>query len=156
MSWSRWPKGPEAVRRDVIVSAMAMTLRSALDLSPYDMAPGERAAWRGRSLVAMARNVDLGAWIAWALAGLPLFTHEPIPTMREVLHEARRVALALAMDRTGGNVTSTGAVLDMSRRNVRERLKAAGLYQIDPHIDDQGPGLPVVMTSDDGEAPDEI
>lgn len=155
MSRSRWPKGRAPIRRDVIVSAMATALRSTLGLPAHDIAPGEHAASQGRQPPALAHDVDLGAWIAWALAGLPLFSRAPMPTMDEALIVARRVLLALAMERTGGNVTLTGAALQMSRRAVRERLKAAGLYEIDPRAN-AGPNMPVVVVGAKLEGPERL
>lgn len=114
--------------RDVEVGPLLVTLRSALGLDPFATAPGELAARRGRTLPKEFGKVDSGAWIAWALTGLVLFSRGRTPSRRELEGEARRVLYALLMERTGANITHVAETLDASRRVVREHLKALGLY----------------------------
>jgi len=151
----REPEYPQPERRDVSVGALLVCLRSALGLSPHETAPGELAASRGRTLLPpTVRGVDAGAWIAWAVVGLSLFAKEPLPSMGETLAEARRVLLALALERTGSNITIIGKALQMSRRAVREHLQSTGLYRSEHRTD--GPVLSAVVDRDDRGEPDGI
>lgn len=144
MKGTRSPTGAQPVRGDVVVPAAALALRSAVGLRPHDIAPGEHAGALGEPQAALVVGVDLGAWIAWALAGLPLFSREPVPTMARTVAVARRVVLGVTMERVGGNMTHAAAALGMSRRGVRERLKVAGLYEIDLRVI-AGPMFSVVV-----------
>lgn len=156
MTWSRWPKGARPVHRDVTMTSLLVVLRSAVGLSPHDAGPGELAASRGRNLPPSVTEVDAGAWIAWSVVGLVLFSGGRTPTLAEVVAEARRLLLALLMERLGGNITRVARAAGTSRRMVRERLRAAGLYGLDPWFEgDRGePPAGVPGGDDDGDAPD--
>lgn len=66
--------------------------------------------------------------LAWNMIGLSLFAGRRVPTLHEVAKEAERVLLVLMMERHSGNLTHVASELGASRRTVRERLKAGGLY----------------------------
>lgn len=68
------------------------------------------------------------ALIAWHMAGLSLFFGGRQPSLREVLHEAKGVALAFAMERNSENITHVALALGASRRAVRTHLQSVGLY----------------------------
>lgn len=126
-----WPRASAAERRDVRVDSVLVTVRSGLGLDPLGTAPGELAAERGRQPSAMLAGVDTGAVLAWVRAGLALFADGRLPTCEEALTEARRVLLAIAMERTGGNISAVGSQLGLSRRAVRQHLRAQGLYDLE-------------------------
>ncbi|MEX1367509.1 MAG: helix-turn-helix domain-containing protein [Nannocystaceae bacterium] len=126
-----WPRARAAERRDVRVASVLVTLRSGLGLDPLRPGSGELAAERGRESPAMLSGVDTGAVLAWVRAGLALFADDRLPTSEEALTEARRVLLAVAMERTGGNITAVGSQLGLSRRAVRCHLRAQGLYDLE-------------------------
>lgn len=115
------------VWRDVEVDAVASTLRAMLGLPPGEVAPGEEAAARRRPLPPTVRDLDAGGWIAWCLVGLVLLGDEP-PQMAQVRVEAKRVVMALAMMRAGGNLSAAARSLGTSRRVLREGLTVVGLY----------------------------
>ncbi|MEX1364785.1 MAG: helix-turn-helix domain-containing protein [Nannocystaceae bacterium] len=56
-----------------------------------------------------------------------------------MLDEARCMLLAVAMERTAGNITAIAKHLDTSRRAVRHHLQRLGLYDLDPPptVDDE-------------------
>jgi len=87
---------PTILRRDASPTDVARILRATLGLVPDEPAPGELAASIRRSLPAQVEALDLGAWLAWCLAGLPLFGGA-FPELREIRSEATRVTMALAM-----------------------------------------------------------
>lgn len=118
--------------RDVEVDAVASTLRAMLGLPPGEMAPGEEAAARRRPLPARVRDLDAGGWIAWCLVGLVLFGDEQTQ-MAQVRVEAKRVMMALAMMRAGGNLSAAARSLGTSRRVLREGLMVVGLYPWQPN-----------------------
>lgn len=122
MTRRRWTMGPVPQRRDVSVAPLLVTLRSALGLPPHELAPGERAASRGRHLPPLVEGVDAGARIACSLVGLSLFSLEASPKLRNLLGEAKRMLLALAMERTAGNISHVGAMLGICRRIARDIL----------------------------------
>ncbi|MEX1363652.1 MAG: helix-turn-helix domain-containing protein, partial [Nannocystaceae bacterium] len=97
----------------------------------------ELAASRGRPRSPTSPELDAGAWLAWATVGLALFEGERLPTAKRVLDEARRMLLALAMERTAGNISAIAKHLDTSRRAVRHHLQRLGLYDVDvaPRVD---------------------
>lgn len=68
------------------------------------------------------------ALVAWHMAGISLFAGGRQPSLREVLHEARSVVLALAMERNSENITHVALALGASRRAVRNHLQSVGLY----------------------------
>jgi hypothetical protein len=123
MTRRAWPKAAEPVHRSVFVPDFIIHLRLMLGLPPTEPAPGEGAATRGFTLPTVADALDLGAWLAWALAGLPLFVCKPLPSMEETVATARRVVLGLAVERTGGNVTHAAKLLQVSRLTVRHYLR---------------------------------
>ena len=131
MSPSHWPKGAPPEYRDVSVAALLVCLRAVLGVWPDQITPGELAALRGRPLPERVFDVDAGALLAWTVAGLILFSERGSPSWRKVAREAKRVLLALNMERTGGNITRVAEALDSSRRMVRDTLKATGLYTLD-------------------------
>ncbi|MEX1368115.1 MAG: hypothetical protein AB1Z98_33610 [Nannocystaceae bacterium] len=108
---------PEIVRRDIDSFDLALLLRGAVGLPLRESARGEAAASVGREIPAVVPGVDIGGWIAWALAGLVVFAageqarppaepaepaeqDEPTIQPSRPSHEARvRRLLALVPDR---------------------------------------------------------
>lgn len=130
MIGSRWPKGRPAERRTVVVASMRTTLRSALGCNPHRAAPGENVAFIGRELPETIDKLDVGAWIAWSLCGLELFAGAP-PSSKHAASECRRIVLALAMLRAGGNISEAARLVGSSRKVLREHLRRLGLYDVD-------------------------
>ena len=130
-------RGPAAVqrrtasdaiqRRDATIGEVAGYLRVLLGLDPEEPAPGERAASAGRPLPLIVAGLDAGAWIAWCLAGLPLFV-DGLPSLRQVKGEAGRVLVALAMLRAKGNLSQASTFIGSSRKVLRDNLRYGGLY----------------------------
>jgi len=118
---------PQPELRDVIPDEVAGCLRAMLGLAPDDPARGEQAAYLGRSLPAVVHGLDASAWIAWCMAGLPLFGGR-LPTVRLVKVSASRVVMALAMLQTGGNISAAARMLGTSRRALRDGLRRMGRY----------------------------
>jgi hypothetical protein len=104
------------------------SLRASLGLPPNEPHPEEDAATLGRALPDVVEDLDPGAWLAWAQAGLLLFSGGTIPSVRNATSAGRRVALALAMRRTAGNISASAKALQTSRKVMREQLRAEGLY----------------------------
>ncbi|MEX1366417.1 MAG: helix-turn-helix domain-containing protein [Nannocystaceae bacterium] len=77
--------------------------------------------------VADVPAVDGEGWVAWCVAGVELFGDDPVG-LAEVKRRAASVVAVRAMDRERGNVTRAAASLGISRRSLREALKAAGRY----------------------------
>lgn len=119
-----------AIRRDVDVADLMMFLRIKLGFWPERQVPGEQAALEGQPPFPPtgSMTIDCGRWMAWARIGLPLFSNGSLPPMRLVVSESKRMVLALAKEAHGGNITKIAETLGMSRRSIRESLKAAGLY----------------------------
>ena len=86
-------------------------------------------------------DVDVGAWAAWTLVGLRLFSGE-LPSFRALEAGSRKVLLIAAKKRFGGNVSHMAKALGSSRRLVRTQLKAHGLYS---------PSIPSREPSTDGD-----
>lgn len=146
MTWPRWPYGPPPVYRTVAVGDLLVTLRAALGLDPFDPAPGELAAWRGRAQPEVIERVDAGAWVGWSILGLPLLAGEGLPTIDRVHDEAHRFLLALGMERHGGNLTAVGRSIGRDRRAVRAHLQRLDLYDLDFRTS----GYPLVTPRNDG------
>lgn len=135
----------EAELRDVRPHNLRMAMRAVLDL-PRDATDPEGAGSKNATAVVL----DVGAWLAWMEAGLALFamdrsnahglsqrhggdggTDRPTPTqpqLREVLMEARRVAVVQAMVRSRGNLSRAATAVGTSRRAFRGYLQELGLY----------------------------
>ncbi len=131
-----WPQGQLPTHRDLKLAPVLRVLRELLGVPVHAAAPGEAAAHRGRGLPTVVEAVDSGAWIAWSLVGIQLFSGDGLPSIHTTTDEARRVLLALAMERTGGNITHIAAALGTSRRAVRGGLKAMGLYDLAARLDE--------------------
>ncbi len=89
--------------------------------------PDGRSSSPPGSSPALVRGLDVGGWLAWCLAGLDVFGGG-MPTMRHAKTKARRVVAAIAMARAKGNITLASKALGISRRALRELLRATGLY----------------------------
>lgn len=113
--------------RDVAPAEMATLLRAVLGLDPHRPLPEERAADLRRPFPATIRDVAAGPWLAWCLIGLTLFVGPRLPTYRAVIATAKRVIVALAMLRTD-SISRSAMVLGVSRRTLREAMRAAELY----------------------------
>jgi Bacterial regulatory protein, Fis family len=127
----RWPRRYpiEPVRLySVRPVEMAERLRGALGLPPQHPTPGEDAATFGRPMPAVVHGLDVGGWIAWCVAGLPLFGERL--SLAGVRREAKRIAATLAMLRAHGNISAAARMLGASRKVLRENLQAAGLRDV--------------------------
>ncbi|MEX1367510.1 MAG: helix-turn-helix domain-containing protein [Nannocystaceae bacterium] len=130
MIHSRWPKGAPAARRTVSVATIRSALRTASGVNPFRAAPGEVVAFLGRQSPEAIERLDVGAWIAWSLCGLELFAGA-LPSSKHAASECRRIVLALAMHRTGGNISETARIVGSSRKVLREHLRRLGLYDLE-------------------------
>lgn len=84
----------------------------------------------------MVSALDVDAWMAWELVGLQLWSGAQLPTMHAFSKAARRVLLLNAIERCDGNITRMASALGISRRALRQHLKAARLYvEPSPQID---------------------
>lgn len=157
----RFSKAAPPIRRDIAVGPMLTMLRWSVGLPPHETAPGELAVVRGRTLPSRVNGVDTGAWVAWSAAGLLLFSRKPYPSIKEVLTEARRVLLCLVVERMGGNITHSAALLRTSRRAMRTHLRAAGAepesdcWTMDDVQYSGGAIVPASMTGEDSDGGDE-
>ena len=116
-------------------------LRAAVGSPLLAPLPDEDAATMGRPLPS-SMEIDVGAWVAWSLAGLDVCARlelgrdpdedEQTSWLEVASEAARRVVTVLAMRRAGGNISRAAAGLRTSRRALRDRLKAMGLYPWPP------------------------
>jgi hypothetical protein len=121
------PGGPSIELRDVEPDDVAEKLRGMLGLAPEQPAPGEAAASYRRTLPPLVQSLDAGGWIAWCMAGLIVFG-EGFPALAKIRRESKRVALALAIVRAHGGISSAARMLGTSRKVVRENLQTLGIY----------------------------
>lgn len=102
-------------------------------------------------------RLDVDAWLVWAEAGLALFVTSSsaeageeeseeqrgvrcsaMPSLNAIIGEARRIAIVVAMVRSGGNLSHAAEELGTSRSALRVQLRAAGLYPWDRVLDSLG------------------
>jgi len=133
------PVGETRPRRVAVAPAAVLALLRAVVGSPFlARLPDEDAGTMGRPLP-NAMVIDVGAWVAWCLAGLHVCARLELgrdpddedehTSWLEVAGEAaKRVVTVLAMCREGGNISHAAAGLRTSRRALRDRLKDANLY----------------------------
>jgi len=114
--------------RDVATVDVARCLRSLLGLNPEEPTPEEVVARNGSPLPLNVAGVDVGPWIAWCLAGLPLFAGQ-LPPLGEAKATAYRLLTAVAVVRTRGNLSDAACLLGRSRKSIREYLRAFGIYE---------------------------
>ncbi len=114
-------------RRDVDTTALAANLRSMLGLPHRDPAPGEGAAMCSHAIPSIVRELDVGGWIAWCLAGLLLF-NGPLPPLRAFRRHCTRVPAVLAMMRAEGDIHRASRVLHVPPRDLRAILDAMRLW----------------------------
>jgi hypothetical protein len=119
---------PARIRLDIPCTELLGSLRASLGLPPDEPHPDEDAGTVDRSLPDVLDGLDPGAWLAWAKAGLLLFSQGTLPTVRNAASTGRRVTLALAMERSCGNISASAKALGTSRKMVRDHLRAEGLY----------------------------
>lgn len=123
------PQAPDAEitgpRRSA--TAIATVLRAALGLAPDEPTSREQAATLGLVLPLSLDELDAGAWIAWSVAGLSLFSGRAL-TVRQAQAESKRIILALAMLEADGNISIAARTIGTSRRCLREGLRTFGLY----------------------------
>lgn len=72
-------------------------------------------------------SVDVDAWIAWVLAGAPLFSRT-LPTVGEARDAATHVLIVIAFARAGGNASAAARALRSSRKVLRDLMRRLGLY----------------------------
>lgn len=125
---------PRPIPRELPTAEVAVFLRALVGLPPSDR---EGAGFADRPAPAA---IDATAWIGWALAGLYACAMPSedegqaprrgpwAPSVRVMVREARRVAVVVAMHRSGGNLSHAAVALGTSRRALRSALRAAGLY----------------------------
>lgn len=113
--------------RDVKLAHIATALRTTLGLPPDQPVPGEEAATFDQPVTSEIGDLDAGAWIAWCLVGLSIFTGRS-SLFSHPRAGSTRVTVALAMLRSGGNVSAAARALGISRKALRGHLRAAGLY----------------------------
>ena len=123
--------GPSPVapplRRDIEPASFALVLRASLGLPPEDATPAELAVLgRRAAMPTVFRGVDAGALVAWATIGIPLLAGR-LPTLNAARNEATRVIAALAIHYQADNLTAAAEALAVSRRRLRDVLRAAGL-----------------------------
>ncbi len=120
---------PKIVLRSVNVEQVAHAVRRWLDLPIGDTAAGARVARyrRVQGSLIFLQEVDANGWLAWMVAGAYLFSGG-MPSMAAVRHEAKRVAVTLAMFRSGGSISKAATMLGISRKVLRDNLRAVGLY----------------------------
>jgi len=113
--------------RDVDTADLAANLRSMLSLPHHVPAPGEAAAMCSHAIPSIVRELDVGGWIAWCLAGLPLFSG-PLPPLRVFRRSCTHVPITLAMLRAEGDIHQASRVLHVRPRELRATLGAIGLW----------------------------
>ncbi len=120
---------PKIALRNVNVEQIARAVCQWLDLPPGGPAAGAKVGRYRRVQGALIhlRDVDANGWLAWMVAGAYLFSGG-MPTMETIRQEAKRIAVTLAMFRSGGNITEAAAMLGIARKVLRDNLRAAGLY----------------------------
>ena len=130
--WAAPSESPCSIEhRDVDPDVVAATLRRLLGLPPDEPAPGELAARFGEPVPPRVTELDAGAWIAWCMAGLPLFgggLSTGMPSLGRACCTAKCLVLALAMLRTGGNLSGVHRLTGTSRKIIRDNLRRLGLY----------------------------
>lgn len=114
-------------RRTAVLDEVAESLRAMLGLDPDEPVPCEQAASAGHPLPSVIAGLDAGAWIAWCLAGLPLFVGS-LPSLRRVKAAAGHVLVALAMTKAEGNLSRASALTRTSRKVLRDNLRMLDLY----------------------------
>jgi len=113
--------------RDVAPDDIAGCLRSMLGLDPDQPAPGELAARLSRPVPLIVAGLDAGAWIAWCLAGLPLFTGR-LPTTAAARGTVNRLLATLGMLRAKGRISRASRLIRTSRKMIRAYLVTSNLY----------------------------
>lgn len=104
----------------------AVVLRSLLGMAPDEPIPEITVALR-RSMPLATDSLDRIGWLAWCLVGLVLFA-DGLPDLRRIRLESKRVAVVLGMFRAAGNISRAARALGVSRKVLRDNLRAAGLY----------------------------
>lgn len=137
----RWSRDGSKVPDELLVLGFPNGVQALLDL--HQLADGddeddeddEDARAPARTSRGQREAPPLGlapanarALVAWHMAGISLFAGGRQPSLREVLHEAKSVVLALAVDRNSENITHVALALGASRRAVRTHLQSVGLY----------------------------
>ncbi len=102
-------------------------LRAVLGLAPDEPTAEEQVAELLEVVPTTLHGLDVGAWIAWSVAGLSLFVGKP-KTVREAQAETKRIILTLGMLRADGNISIAAREIGTSRRMLREGLRRFGLY----------------------------
>lgn len=124
------PTPPSEDPCDHAYEHLAKLLRAALCSMHHGSTDYEAKEGEGRSPLEHIRTLDTGAFIAWCLAGLPLFSAPGgVPTMRHAQTTTRRLVIALAMLDCDGDVRRAAKRLKMSRRALREDLERFDMHR---------------------------
>ncbi|MEX1368057.1 MAG: hypothetical protein AB1Z98_33315 [Nannocystaceae bacterium] len=115
------------IERDLDLGKLAKALRGLARLTPDRRSLGEWAATYRREPLAIVPSVDVDAWIAWVLAGVPLFSRT-LPTVDEARDAATRVLVIIAFAREGGNASAVARSIRSTRKVLRDRMRRLGLY----------------------------
>ncbi|MEX1366261.1 MAG: hypothetical protein AB1Z98_24265 [Nannocystaceae bacterium] len=118
---------PASGPRDLDLAEVVRVLRALARLTPDRRSLGEWAATYRRDLPPTVPAVDVDAWIAWVVAGLPLFSGT-VPTVKQAREAATRVLLVISLARAGGSLSAVARALDSSRKVLRDRMRRLGLY----------------------------
>lgn len=137
----------------VCAQDLVVAFRCALGLPPLDRPPTDDIP---AHLAAELEVEGLNArWlIAWAVAGLELFSDGKLPTMAAAIITAKRTVAAIAMDAQLGNLASAARLLCTGRVHVRRILEEAGAWPWADPIDRHPPTEPVPWCRCAGEEED--
>ena len=100
---------------------LVIALRGALGLDPEQPPPAVDVL-PPMPLDFVVRDVDLHAWISWAVGCLPLFAGE-WPTAQWARKELFRLLVSVTMVRAKGRIARASALLDTSRSRLRATLR---------------------------------
>jgi hypothetical protein len=113
--------------RDVEPHDVAAKLRGMLGLDPDRPAPGEHAATFDRPLPPLLSKLAAGGWIAWCLAGLPVFSGG-LPSLTTARKVAVRTVVVWALLSVRGNLSAAERLTGSSRKVLRDIMKRESLH----------------------------
>lgn len=115
------------MHRDVEPHDVAAKLRGMLGLDPQRPAPGEQAATFDRELPSLVPMLDAGGWIAWCIAGLPLFSGG-LASLGTARDAAVRTVLVRVLLMGRGNISEAERLTGTSRKVIRDNMKRQSLH----------------------------